>query len=221
MKRSDINATIARFKDVLHAFRWALPPWAMWSPADYAANPDLARWLSAHQMGWDVTDFGSGDFDRRGLALFCVRNGIQSDPDSVPYAEKLLLVGEGQETPFHTHKVKLEDIINRGGGDLVIEFRQSPWFDGAIELRCDGILHRLAPDQPLTLRPGESVTIPRGLYHRFYGRPGGGAVFVGEVSQVNDDGSDNYFLEPLGRFSKIEEDEPPIHPLWNEVAPPA
>ena len=39
-----------------------------------------------------------------------------------PYAEKLLVVGEKQETPFHFHKVKMEDIIVRGGGNLIIEF---------------------------------------------------------------------------------------------------
>jgi len=168
-------------------------------------------------MGWDVTDFGSDDFASRGLALFCMRNGIQSDADTVPYAEKLLLVGEEQETPFHTHKVKLEDIINRGGGDLVIEFRKADGDDSQIEVRCDGIIRRPERDEPVILRPGESVTIPRGLYHRFYGRKGGGEVFVGEVSQVNDDGADNYFWEPLGRFSKIEEDAAPVHPLWNEI----
>lgn len=219
MKRSDINATITRFQAVLEDFRWALPEWAMWTPEDYAAHPDIAHWLYDHQMGWDVTDFGGGDFATRGLALFCARNGIQSDEDGVPYAEKLLLVGEGQETPMHTHKVKLEDIINRGGGDLMIEFR---WPDGdnrKIEVRCDGIPYTLDRDEPLTLVPGQSVTIPRGLYHRFYGAPGKGEVFVGEVSQVNDDGGDNYFWDPVGRFSQIEEDEAPIHPLWNEIGP--
>jgi D-lyxose ketol-isomerase len=42
-------------------------------------------------------------------------------------------------------------------------------------------------------------------------------VMAGEVSQVNDDNNDNYFLEPVGRFSEIQEDEPPLHPLWNEI----
>jgi D-lyxose ketol-isomerase len=37
------------------------------------------------------------------------------------------------------------------------------------------------------------------------------------VSQVNDDLTDNDFLEPLGRFATIEEDEPALFPLWNEL----
>ena len=46
------------------------------------------------------------------------------------------------------------------------------------------------------------------LWHRFYGEAGKGPVFVGEVSQVNDDLADNYFFEAVGRFAAIEEDEP-------------
>ena len=42
-------------------------------------------------MGWDITDFGGGDFGKRGLVIFCVRNGLQSDSDGKPYAEKLLV----------------------------------------------------------------------------------------------------------------------------------
>lgn len=217
MNRSEINQGICDAKDMLGELRWSLPAWADWDGAAYAANPDLGDWLQHHQMGWDVTDFGSGDFARRGLVLFCLRNGVQSDAASLPYAEKLLFVGEEQETPFHTHKIKMEDIINRGGGDLMIEFRQPGGIDDPIVLRCDGIVQRLERDEPLCLKPGSSVTIPRGLYHRFYARQGGGMVLGGEVSQVNDDGADNYFLEPLGRFSTIVEDEAPIHPLWNEV----
>jgi D-lyxose ketol-isomerase len=42
-------------------------------------------------------------------------------------------------------------------------------------------------------------------------------VMAGEVSQVNDDNKDNYFLESVGRFSLVDEDEEAIHPLWNEI----
>ena len=53
--------------------------------------------------------------------------------------------------------------------------------------------------------------------HRFYGEAGTGTVLAGEVSQVNDDLTDNYFIDPVGRFAQIEEDEPPLHPLWSEL----
>ena len=147
-------------------------------------------------MGWDVTDFGSGDFGARGLLLLCTRNGIQGQAGERPYAEKLMVVRDGQETPFHFHAVKAEDIINRGGGDLVVEVTL---FTGGIEttepveVLIDGDLRRLPPRSSILLAPGESITLTPGQMHRFYGR---GIVLVGEVSQSNDDNGDNYFLEP-------------------------
>ena len=222
MKRSQINAAIRQAIELLDKNRWSLPPWAHWSAEDYAKAGPTARYLRDHQMGWDVTDFGSGDFAKRGLTLFCVRNGVQSDPNGKPYAEKLLIVGEGQETPMHRHRVKMEDIINRAGGALMLEFahadRDGKTTDAPVTVIVDGAEHTLRPREPLRLSPGESVTVERGVYHRFYGEAGKGVVLVGEVSQVNDDRTDNYFLEPVGRFAKIEEDEPPLRLLWNEVA---
>ena len=85
-------------------------------------------------------------------------------------------------------------------------------------VHVDGVARTLEPWEKLRLGPGESVTVDRGVYHRFYGEAGKGVVLVGEVSQVNDDRTDNYFLDPVGRFAEIEEDEPPLRLLWNEVA---
>jgi hypothetical protein len=221
VKRSEINAAIRRAMALLEANRWSLPPWAHWTVEDYAKDAATARYLRDHQMGWDVTDFGSRDFARRGLTLFCVRNGVQSDPNGKPYAEKLLIVGEGQETPTHRHRVKMEDIINRAGGVLVIEFahadKEGKPTGEPVTVHADGVERTLEPWEKLRLEPGESVTVDRGVYHRFYGEASKGVVLVGEVSQVNDDRTDNYFLDPVGRFAEIEEDEPPLRRLWNEV----
>ena len=41
--------------------------------------------------------------------------------------------------------------------------------------------------------------------------------FIFIRSLFNDDKKDNYFLEQVGRFTKVEEDEPILHPLWNEI----
>ena len=172
-------------------------------------------------MGWDITDFGSGDFPRRGLVIFCVRNGLQGVATEKPYAEKLLVVREDQETPFHLHRIKMEDIINRGGGNLVLELhneRDGALADTPVSVMVDGTRRELAAGEPLMLKPGESVTLTRNLWHRFYGEAGKGTVFVGEVSQVNDDLTDNYFFEKLGRFAGIEEDEAILFPLWNELS---
>jgi D-lyxose ketol-isomerase len=57
------------------------------------------------------------------------------------------------------------------------------------------------------------------MYHSFWGQRGTGQVMVGEVSAVNDDQSDNRFLEELGRFPEIEEDEAPAYLLCSEYPP--
>ena len=222
MKRSEINAALRAAQAMLEQYSWSLPAWGHWTAQDFAANPEAAGYLRSRQLGWDVADFGLGRFRECGLTLFCLRNGIADLDGERTYAEKLLFVEEGQLTPTHRHKAKMEDIINRAGGTLVIEFSSAD-ADGNLSpedivVPVDGIGRRLKQWQPLELTPGESVTIVPGLYHRFYGKPGAGAVLVGEVSQVNDDRNDNFFLEPLGRFSEIEEDEPPLRPLWNEGA---
>jgi len=221
MKRSEINAAISEAKDMIDRYSWVLPKWGYWSKEEYNNNPNLKNYLKNHQMGWDVTDFGKGKFREQGITLFCIRNGIQSDTNDKPYAEKLLFMEEGQEIPFHSHKIKLEDIINRGGGDLAIEFleinEKNEELTKKIEVLVDGEKITLNPHEPLVLKKGQSVTVERNIYHRFYAVKGSGMVMAGGGSQGNDDNNDNYFIEPVGRFSEIEEDETPIHPLWNEI----
>ena len=215
MKRSEINQSLKAAEAMLAEYQWALPAWANWTLADHSANAEHSAWLRARQLGWDVTDFGGGDFEKRGLGLFCVRNGTQG-PNERPYAEKLLFVGVDQETPFHAHKQKLEDIMVRGGGTLCIEFTEQ----GAVldvddtTVRIDGAAAPLY-GQIHRLNAGQSITVPRGVQHRFWGEVS--PVFAAEVSQCNDDLTDNYFLEPLGRFSQVDEDEPAYRLLWNEL----
>ncbi len=221
MKRSEINKLQREALELFAEYRFSLPLFARWSETDWRAQPAAARYCASHQMGWDVTDFGSGRFDERGLVIFCVRNGLQAVAEEKPYAEKLLVVRENQETPFHFHKVKMEDIIVRGGGNLMIEFHNSQENGGLaatpVRVMVDGVEHQLAAGAPIRLTPGQSVTIERTVWHRFYGEAGEGTVFAGEVSQVNDDLTDNYFLDEVGRFARIEEDEPKLFPLWSEV----
>ena len=222
MKRSEVNrlqrAALALFAE----HRFPLPPFATWSESEWRGDLDTASYCHAHQMGWDITDFGSADFDKRGLVVFCLRNGLQSVASEKPYAEKLLVVRENQETPHHTHRVKMEDIIVRGGGNLILELHNMSAAGGLadtpVTIMVDGTRRGLAPGAPLRLEPGQSATITRDLWHRFYGEAGTGTVFVGEVSQVNDDLTDNYFFEKIGRFAGIDEDEPKLFPLWNELS---
>ena len=225
MRRSEINRLMREAEALLAAHRFALPPWARWSPEEWRARQEQARYCARRQMGWDVTDFGSGRFPERGLLLLCLRNGVGGDGRDRPYAEKVMVVREGQETPFHFHRVKVEDIIVRGGGNLLVELTNTDAagapLDTPVRVVTDARERVVRAREPVRLTPGESVTLPRGLMHRFYGEPGGGVVLAGEVSLVNDDRTDNFFLDPVGRFAAVEEDEVPLHPLWSELGGPA
>jgi hypothetical protein len=140
--------------------------------------------------------------------------------DRKPYAEKAMIVDELQETPMHFHWSKMEDIINRGGGNLVIELYASDEHeqlsDRPFTVKTDGVVRKLNAGDSIILTPGESICLEQGMYHRFYGEPGRGKVFVGEVSAVNDDNTDNRFQSQVGRFPDIEEDELPVHLLVSD-----
>lgn len=219
MKRSEINQLIQQSKDFFSQMNFHLPPWAYWTPEEWKGKYESCSEIMDNMLGWDLTDFGSGDFNKCGLILFTIRNG-NLEKDKKPYAEKAMIVEELQETPMHFHWNKMEDIINRGGGNLVIELYASDdneeLSDRPFTVKTDGVVRNLKGGDKIILHPGESICLEQGLYHRFYGEPGKGKVFVGEVSAVNDDNSDNRFHKPAGRFPEIEEDEEPLHLLVSD-----
>lgn len=211
MKRSEINRILRENIAFLERMNFKLPPFAAWGPEEWAAAGDEYRELREAGLGWDITDFGSGDFQKVGLFLFTLRNGIQGKRGKV-YAEKIMVVEENQVTPYHFHTYKMEDIINRGGGNLLVRLYNSTaaeeLADTPVQVSSDGRSYAVPAGTTLCLRPGESITMLQRQYHSFWGEPGSGKVLVGEVSMANDDDADNRFLEPAGRFPDIEEDEP-------------
>ncbi|MEM9222837.1 MAG: D-lyxose/D-mannose family sugar isomerase [Pseudomonadota bacterium] len=221
MKRSRINTIMAEADEMIRRFGFTLPPFAYWSPQDMRERAPGTR-IAEARMGWDITDYGVGDFDSTGLFLFTLRNGDQSHltrGTGMCYAEKLLISRQDQIAPMHTHHVKAEDIINRGGATLVVELFGSDedgGFDGnaGVTVVCDGIARTVPAGHRLKLQPGESVTLMPGHWHAFWGE--GGDVLIGEVSTVNDDVTDNIYREPIGRFSTIQEDEAPTHLLVSD-----
>ncbi|MBE0654341.1 MAG: D-lyxose/D-mannose family sugar isomerase [Bacteroidales bacterium] len=219
MKRSEINQRILEAITFFNTMNFKLPPWANWHPKDWEGKKNEVNEIIENMLGWDLTDFGGGRFDQRGLLLFTIRNG-NPHRDRKPYAEKIMIVEEDQETPMHFHWNKMEDIINRGGGNLVMVLfncdEDENLNDNDIIVSVDGIKKRLPVGSQLVLTPGESICLHQGLYHRFYGEKGKGKVLVDEVSAVNNDNNDNRFLEDIGRFPEIEEDEPPLHFLVSD-----
>lgn len=221
MKRSTINAILEETKLFIDAYQFKLPPFASWSPADWAVKRPVAGEILAHGLGWDVTDFGLGDYARTGLLLFTLRNGALENLKTGRgklYAEKLLVVGENQLTPMHFHWQKTEDIINRGGGRLMLQL-----YNGSAEgdrtatdvtVQIDGLTRTVPAGGTVSLDPGESITLEPFCYHSFWAVDA--PVLAGEVSTVNDDNRDNRFYEGMGRFSTVEEDAEPLHYLVSD-----
>jgi len=218
MKRSAINTIIRQADAFMKAHGFYLPPFAYWSPDDWKKKGPEVSEIVENNLGWDITDFGSGNFEEVGLFLFTLRNGSLQNlktGQGKTYAEKVLVTDVDQVTPLHFHWSKTEDIINRGGGRLAIKLYNSTpdeqLADTDVIVSMDGVRHQFKAGETVILDVGQSITLPTGLYHEFWGV--GSKVLVGEVSKVNDDATDNRFLKAKGRFPEIIEDEPPLHLL--------
>jgi D-lyxose ketol-isomerase len=181
MKRSVINAAYREALTIFESNGWPLPP----------------------HPRWDVSDFGSGDFDRCGIVLVNLA-------DELEYSEKLIYMRPGQTIPAHTHRRKKEDIICRRGELAMEVWAGPPAADGRgapLRIKRSGDWVVVAAGEPFTLAAGERVTLVPGVYHRFW--PTRPETIIGEVSTANDDATDNVFAElAVARFPGIDEDEP-------------
>ena len=225
MKRSEINACIREFEAVLHEHRFLLPPFLHFTPEEWLSKGSEYNEIRDNSLGWDLTDFGSGRFYSCGLYLITLRNGNTHRAEyPKTYAEKIMMLRGGQTCPCHFHWHKMEDIINRGGGNVVFRL----WNTGPDELpdrrspvtvHRDGRTYAVPAGSEIVIGPGASLTLYPGCYHEFTVRPEDPYALIGEVSMCNDDEKDNRFEKPVGRFPAIDEDEPPYRLLCNEYPP--
>ena len=203
MKRSVINANIEWAMDLCKRMNFQIPDFFYWTPEEWEAKKDLTERMTSVGLGWDVTDYGSGDFDKIGAVLGTMRNGVMGDMTR-PYCEKLIAMKDGQ-------------IINRCGGTLCVEvWNSKPESEGYavdyesdVTVYCDGMKVTVPAGGVVKVTNGNSITLTPYIYHRFYAE--GGELIVGEVSKVNDDAKDNHFSEET--HHSIEEDEPVRHLL--------
>ena len=223
MKRSEINAALKELEAMAKRYRFSLPPFCHFTPEEWQSKGHEYDEVRDNMLGWDITDYGMGDFDKMGFSLITIRNGNlkMRDKYAKTYAEKLLYLKEGQYSPMHFHWSKMEDIINRGGGNVLIRVYNSLPdeeidYNSDVTVHTDGHTYTVPAGTQIRLTPGESIHIQQRLYHDFTVEEGGGPVLLGEVSQCNDDNTDNRFNPPVGRFPEIEEDEPPYRLLCNE-----
>ena len=222
MKRSEVNALMREAESFLEEQKFYLPEFAFWSLEEWQKKGQEVREIIDNQLGWDITDFGSGEFSKFGLILFTIRNGNfeRLNEGGKPYCEKIMIVEEEQVTPMHHHFQKAEDIINRGGGILMVQVyavsEEEDLAETLVKVSTDGTERIVDAGHIFELEPGESITITSDIYHKFWAKKGFGKLLIGEVSSVNDDRVDNKFLEGIGRFSEIEEDEPPLYLLYQD-----
>jgi D-lyxose ketol-isomerase len=223
MLRSFIDGRIEAMLELCdrHAFR--LPPFALWDAARFRADHDAAARIAQRGLGWNVAEFNPGAFAREGLAIFTLRMG---DWRELPkgggrlYSEKALMAENGQRTPHHYHVIKTEDIVNRGGARFVVELfkvdRAGRRLEERVRALKDATIIDVAPGGRVALEPGESLVLEPFVAHSFWAE--GGATLAGEVSLVNDDATDNYFLPPLAPLPPIKEDAPMRHPTVRDYA---
>lgn len=109
MKRSEINKVLEDTKALVHKHQITLPPFAYWFPKYWVRKGIECDEIHDCMLGWDITDFGSGEFDKTGLAVFTVRNGHNSNEKyrHKSYCEKLSIVAEEGVTPMHFHWPKV------------------------------------------------------------------------------------------------------------------
>lgn len=219
MKRSEINRILRENIEFIDKMNFKLPKFAYFTPEEWENKGHEYDEIRENMLGWDVTDYGHGVFEKIGLFLFTIRNGNINKPGKT-YAEKLLISDEDQYSPMHFHHNKMEDIINRGGGNLIVEVYNATdddqLADTDVTVNIDGHIETVPAGTKIRLTPGESITLPQRQYHAFWAEKGYGKVLIGEVSMVNDDNIDNRFYEKQGRFPEIENDEAPLYLLCNE-----
>lgn len=220
MKRSEVESALGWAKGLLERCSFTLPEFAYWTIDEWRARKAELDVIRKIMLGWDITDYGMGDFKNLGSVLFTIRNGsLYEKGVGTPYAEKVIPIMDGQRLPMHCHHLKTEDIINRGGGRMYMQLYNSaadgrPDFESDVEVWGDGIKRRYGAGEKFYVERGRSLSLTPGIFHIFGADEGD--VLVGEVSSINDDNTDNDFYEKIARFSKIEEDVPVTTPLCNE-----
>ena len=221
MKRSQINGAIEQAIAVFGGMNVHLPPFAFWRPEQWPEKGHEVDEIRQTMLGWDVTDFGKGDFHNTGRTIFTLRNGTyRHEGYEKTYSEKLILLEEEQASPIHYHARKMEDIINRCGGDILMRLYQATAqgtkSSDPFEVAINACRKVISAGDTIRLRPGESICLPTGTIHQFWSEKGTGLTVSGEVSSICDDLSDNSLLEQVSHFPTVEEDEPPLFLLCNE-----
>ena len=89
MKRSEINAALRELEQMAAKHGFVLPPFCNFTPEEWAEKGHEYDEIRDNMLGWDITDYGLGDFDRVGFSLITLRNGnmkMRGDNGHLPEA---------------------------------------------------------------------------------------------------------------------------------------
>ena len=217
MKRSQINTIIEDSIKFIEDCKFHIPPFAEWTVEEWKTKGSEYDDIRNNGLGWDVSDYGFGNFHKLGIVALTIRSAHQKifSKYEKPFAEKLLCLEQGQELPLHLHPQKVEDLINRGGSDFFIKlYKANPdnsISDDFVDVLMDGRKLTIKAGEILRVRVGESITLLPNHYHTFWVESG--KTLFGEVTMTN---NEHYFYEKSPTSTVIEEDCLPVYHLFNE-----
>ena len=82
MKRSEINRALKRMEEMIAEYKISLPPFARFTPEEWKSKGHDHDEIRDNGLGWDITDYGMGDFDKVGFSLITIAS--QSGADGTP-----------------------------------------------------------------------------------------------------------------------------------------
>ena len=90
MKRSEINKVIKEFEGLLNEYKFALPPFCHFTPEEWAEKGHEYDEIRDNALGWDITDYGEGNYDKKGLALITIVTAMPRIPNIQRYMRRKL-----------------------------------------------------------------------------------------------------------------------------------
>ena len=84
MKRSEINKALQELEAMCEKYRCYLPPFCNFTPEEWETKGHEYDEVRECCLGWDITDYGQGNFDKIGFSLITIRNGSQTMRENIP-----------------------------------------------------------------------------------------------------------------------------------------
>ena len=80
MKRSEVNMRIREMEELIRKVGFNLPDFLSFTPEEWQQKGHEYDEIRDNMLGWDVTDYGEGNWEKLGNTLITLRNGNVHDP---------------------------------------------------------------------------------------------------------------------------------------------